>query len=165
MFEEIMLNALTRLPSVSHGGITVKTPHLYYFDKSTNTQVQEDVSASLDLKSFLLSPAGSELSRSSAHAIGFGLGSWLRSFHAWISDGEQAELQAKIKSNDAMQLLKYNLNYVNLVKSIASFPDILEKSRDVFTKVSEHARMELLRDAKGDTNSLGIIHGDFWSGK
>lgn len=159
-----MLNALNdfRVPETeSH--ISVKSPRLFHFDRQTNTQIMEDLPNALDLKSFLRSPAASELSQSSAVAIGCSIGQWLASFHTWASAPERTSLVAEIEKNHLMKELKYQVNYEILMRTIDEFPDLLEGSRKVFGKVRDSARTELGK--KKEREGFGLIHGDFWTGK
>jgi hypothetical protein len=162
--EESMLNALNdfRVPETENN-ISVKSPHLFHFNRKTNTQIMEDLPNALDLKTFLQSPAASELSQSSATAIGRSIGQWLASFHTWASAPERASLVAEIEKNHLMKELKYQVNYEILMRTIDDFPEVLEGSREVFEKVRDNAKKELGR--KKDGEDFGLIHGDFWTGK
>ena len=71
-------------------------------------------------------------------------------------------MAAEMDKNQYMRDLKFMVNYDALVNTIDKYPTVLGDSRDVFSKVREMAAAELSRK---DGNGLGIIHGDFWSGK
>lgn len=127
----------------------------------------EDLPESSDLKTFLLSSIGMRIDQPAAKAIGHALGSWLGSFHAWISHDEQIELGKKLAENKSMQELKYVINYEQIIRMIDRYPQILEGSRSVFEKVKAHAAEEISAhssNASGNDNSWGPIHGDFWTG-
>ncbi|KAL2813527.1 kinase-like domain-containing protein [Aspergillus granulosus] len=142
--------------------ITVKTPGLFHFNPSTNTQVMEDLPGALDLKTFFLSPAVSTtISKEWTLAIGRTLGIWLRSFHVWIADAARAEVVSGFEKNETMKKLKFSINYDSVLNMVGAHPDLLEGSRTLFERVRERAAAEL---AEGQGGSIGPIHGDFWSG-
>lgn len=161
-FEEAILRALDGLPPYSNADVTVKTPRVLHFDADTDTQILEDLPDSVDLKTFLLSSVSSGMSKSSAESLGRALGSWLRSFHDWGSNKDQAGCKATLSKNESMKELKFWVNYTILIDTIANFPHILEKSRHVFEEVRDFAAAELTKQDHGD--EYGIIHGDFWTG-
>lgn len=162
-FEEAILRALDGLPPYSNADVTVKTPRVLHFDADTDTQILEDLPDSVDLKTFLLSSVSSGMSKSSAESLGRALGSWLRSFHDWGSNKDQAGCKATLSKNESMKELKFWVNYTILIDTIANFPHILEKSRHVFEEVRDFAAAELTKQDHDD--EYGIIHGDFWTGK
>lgn len=128
----------------------------------------EDLPESSDLKTWLLSPEGMRIDRPEATAIGHTLGSWLASFHAWVSQDEQIALRNKLAENKSMQQLKNVINYDRLLKMIDIYPHILEESRSVFERVRAHAAQEISTHASDSANigddGWGPIHGDFWTG-
>jgi hypothetical protein len=128
----------------------------------------EDLPESSDLKTWLLSPAGVHIDKPAAKAIGHALGSWLGSFHAWISQDEQIDLRQKLAENKSMQQLKYVINYQQLVSMIDKYPQVLEGSRPVFEKVRAYAAQEISthssKTANDGNDGWGPIHGDFWTG-
>uniref|UniRef100_A0A093VRL3 Choline kinase alpha n=1 Tax=Talaromyces marneffei PM1 TaxID=1077442 RepID=A0A093VRL3_TALMA len=170
VFEALVLKGLNDFSSAREPlvpPITVKTPRLYDFDPETHTQIMEDLPESSDLKTFLLSPPGMHIDKPAARAIGHALGSWLGSFHAWISHNEQIDLRQKLGENKSMQQLKYVVNYDQLVNMIDKYPQILEGSRSVFEKVRAYASEELSTHSSKNAsidNAWGPIHGDFWTG-
>ncbi|RAL04967.1 uncharacterized protein BO80DRAFT_490598 [Aspergillus ibericus CBS 121593] len=142
--------------------VIVKTPHLFTFNRETNTAVVEDLPDSLDLKSFLISTsASSDVSQEWAFSIGRVLGTWLRSFHLWADKEAQAGVAAEMEKNQSMRDLKFTVNYDTLMNTIDRYPTILGDHRDIFSKVRDMAAAELGRK---DKEGFGIIHGDFWSG-
>lgn len=154
--------ALSTLAPVLDPSCIVRTPRLFHFNPETNTQIQEYLPNSVNLKVYALShfTSNDESLKSHCLAIGKGLGLWLRSFHAWASDPAQSKLQSQIKLNEPMQALKNSINYANLVSRINKFPTILEDAREVFEAVKKDSEAELT-----DESQLQIIHGDFWTGK
>ncbi len=161
-----MLNALN---TFSYTGSIVKAPHLYFFDRETNTQVLEDFPGAIDLKTILISPAANRtLSRSVATSIGYALGSWLRSFHNWTSAPSQKDLRRKMWKNEPMRELKHQISYNSFIEVVEGFPEILGDGKNILEEVKEIATTEFQRKA-GDEDTegeeWGIIHGDFWSGK
>ncbi|KAL2820801.1 kinase-like domain-containing protein [Aspergillus cavernicola] len=171
LIEESALRALDGMSSVTTTNegkdgqkyqITVKTPKLFHFDSSTNTQVMENLQDAVDLKTFLLSPSVAQnISKEWTLSIGRTIGIWLRSFHLWIADAAQADVAAQLGKNETMKKLKFSINYDSLIKVIDAYPDLLEGSRSVFEKVRDLAAAELNETQGG---AIGPIHGDFWSG-
>ena len=98
--------------------------------------------------------------RSQCVSIGYGLGQWLRSFHNWGEQPEQARFRSEIKQNKEMQDLKHMINYEWLIRNVEKHSRLLEAARPVFEQVRDMAKAEL-----ADEESLQIIHGDFWTGK
>ncbi|KAL4885876.1 kinase-like domain-containing protein [Aspergillus karnatakaensis] len=171
--EESTLRALNSMQSITTTNdtptgqkyqITVKTPQLYHFNEETNTQVMEDLPSAVDLKTFLLTPEiAQNISEEWTKSIGRTLGAWLRSFHFWIADAKQSDVAAMLGSNTDMQDLKFTINYDSLLKVIDGFPDILEKSREIFEFVRELAKKELEEELDQEFG-FGGLHGDLWSG-
>jgi hypothetical protein len=58
-----------------------------------------------------------------------------------------------------MRALKHEINYPLMVKTIATFPDLLEARREIFEAVANDVK-ERLEARDGE-----LIHGDFWTGK
>jgi hypothetical protein len=141
-----MLNALEAFTSER-----VKTPHLYL--QLDNTQVFEDFPITIGLSSFLVNNLPTQpLSTSIGHA----LGAWTHSFHTWASEPAQSDLRNEIEKNEPMRQLKHRITYGSFIPVLERFPEILGSHR------------KTLEDVKAwvaDTDDLGIIHGDFWSGK
>ena len=172
LIEESILKSLNDFPSTLYQRelgegrpyeVTVKTPHLFTFNRETNTAVVEDLPDSLDLKSFLISTSAStNVSQECAFSIGRALGAWLRSFHLWADQEAQAGVAAEMEKNRSMRDLKFTVNYDMLMNTIDRYPTILGDYRDVFRKVRDMATADLSRK---DEDGFGIIHGDFWSGK
>ncbi|KAL4898386.1 kinase-like domain-containing protein [Aspergillus ambiguus] len=164
--EECILAALNDFPVTAaetpQHNITVRTPHFYFFNPATNTQVVEELPSSQDLKSFFTAPdaASRAVSREWAVGVGRALGTWLRAFHAWGDAAAQSVVKSAMAENRLMRDLKCTINYDNLVAAVDRYPGLLEGSRGVFERVREMARGELGRAGEGS----GLIHGDFWSG-
>ena len=161
--EESCLKALAELPPLTSPTCMVRVPKLYRFDAETNTQIQEYLPDSIDLKTYLLrhlappAPTSLELI---CRSLGNGLGAWLRSFHDSSKHPKQSKLQDVIKLNNDMQTLKHTINYSRLVQTVKMFPSILGEAKDIFEQLEAMAKAEL-----SDERKLRIIHGDFWTGK
>ncbi|KAI1469029.1 kinase-like domain-containing protein [Daldinia caldariorum] len=162
-YEESMLHALANFPSST---TAVKAPRLYLFIRDANIQVLEDFPATVDLKNILLSPTANTIfTASTAASIGYNVGSWLRSFHAWASS-PNTELKA-IGDNEPMRKLKYAITYDSYLKVLEdNFPQLLEGHREILEEVQTTATREFQRTSgNGDWDEhWGFIHGDFWTG-
>lgn len=145
----------------------VKVPHLYLFNQETNTQVLEDIAGAVDLETILVSPTVNDtLSQSLSTSIGRALGSWLRSFHNWISAPSQVDLRIEIGENEPMRKLKYLITYDSFIEVVEQFPEILGGNKKTLENVKDMAAKEfqkMARDMRAE--DWGIIHGDFWTGK
>lgn len=177
--EEDILNVLKDFPPITatatsdsttggkQGKITIKTPHIYHFSHATHTQVQEDLPAAQDLKTFLTTPTiATTIPETLVRFIGNALGEWLLAFHRWTDEHESSrrELKMRMAGNTLMRELKCSVNYDNLVQMVERYPALLERSRRVFEEVRDFAKEECKRvDVDGE--GFGVIHGDFWSGK
>ncbi|KAJ5640644.1 Aminoglycoside phosphotransferase [Penicillium herquei] len=161
-FEEVILEALGDLAPYSQENITVTTPRILHFDSEANTQIHEDLSDSVNLKTFLLEKITSDVSESYSRSLGQSLGSWLRSFHDWGAKPEQKKTIDIIAKNTSMKQVKFYVNYGLLLDTIDNFPGILEESRGIFEQVRDLATTESKNDVIDDTN--GLLHGDFWTG-
>lgn len=160
-FEEYCLEALAALPPVSNQSCVIRAPRFFHFNPQTNTQVQEYLPDSVNLKMYAISHLSGNPSELKYRLVGIGnnLGTWLRSFHTWAADPAQAKLQGHIKLNKEMQLLKNAINYVSLVSSVERYPDILTDAKDILEKVKKMSEDEMAKE-----DNLQIIHGDFWTG-
>ncbi|KAL4741043.1 kinase-like domain-containing protein [Aspergillus similis] len=176
LIEETALRALDGMQNETTTGedsdsdqqnqVTVKSPKLLHFSRSTYTQVMEDLPNAVDLKTFLLSSDVSErVSKEWARSIGRALGAWLRLFHVWSVHPAQAEFAKQLAENTVMRDLKFSINYDSLVSMIDAYSDILGDShtRSVFQSVKNAAAAEL-DDTDTQDATFGPIHGDFWSG-
>ncbi|KAJ9152115.1 Phosphotransferase enzyme family protein [Pleurostoma richardsiae] len=161
-FEEDCLRALQTLPPAVSSVCSVRTPRLFRFGKDTNTQIQEYLPDSLNLKLYALkhyaSPTPESLKAQCAE-IGHGLGKWLRRFHDWARQPSQVVLRSAIKLNKEMQSLKHMINYSRLVSAAESRPAVLADAKETFVQVAEMAKSEV-----DDEQNLQVIHGDFWTG-
>lgn len=160
-FEEDCLEALAALPPVSTQSCIVRTPRFFHFNPQTNTQVQEYLPDSVNLKTYAINHLADNPSELKDRLVGIGnnLGTWLRNFHTWAADPAQAKLQAEIKLNKEMQMLKNTINYASLVSSIDRYPGILSDVRDTLEQVKKMSEDEMAKE-----DNLQIIHGDFWTG-
>lgn len=123
-----------------------------------HTQVFTDLPSSLDLKTYVLTHAH-ELSEPRCKRLSLALGIWAKALHVWATAPQQKALVETMKGNVEMKDLKYRLNYVTLVQTVANFPRILEESRALFEVIRDEARAEM------ETGEGQLIHGDFWTGK
>ncbi|KAI1331077.1 kinase-like domain-containing protein [Xylariaceae sp. FL0255] len=164
--EEECLKACSELPSKGEVELTsefkyaVRTPKFFHFDEQNNTQVQEILLNSKDLKTYVLKtyPADTpDTARLECLQLGRALGEWLRSFHTWTA--EQPTLREVVAGNKEMQQLKHLINFSWLQDRIGQFPAILSEAKDVFEKVKAMAAQELQ-----DEEQMQVIHGDFWTG-
>lgn len=154
------LSALSRFTSSMY---TVATPELYYFNQETNTQILEYLPNATNLKAYALENWGAPTgptTKTQCYELGRSLGVWLRSFHAWSNGPEQSSLRETVAGNEAMQSMKYTINYRGTLQRINRHPSILGGSKEVFEKVAAMAEAELT-----DSSQLRVIHGDFWTGK
>ncbi|KAB5557962.1 kinase-like domain-containing protein [Coniochaeta sp. 2T2.1] len=163
--EEDCLSALSGLPPVSSESCVIRSPRFYHFNPQTNTQIQEYLPNSVNLKTYAINhlsgdhPAEQQQLKSRLVNIGRNLGTWLRNFHAWAADPTQAKLRADICANKEMQPLKYAVNYGALLSRLDAYPDILGDARGSFEEVGKMAEEEMKDEGK-----LQVIHGDFWTG-
>lgn len=157
------MRQLAQLPSPTGQNFEVRTPQVYHFNPTTNTQIQEYLPDAVDLKTYAMkyyAAPSPESTNSQCVALGRSLGVWLKAFHSWADKPEQAELRAIVGENAAMQKLKNAINYApRLMQMVDKYPDILGTSRDILQQVCDRASAELQQD------DLGVIHGDFWTGK
>ncbi|KAL4793204.1 kinase-like domain-containing protein [Aspergillus venezuelensis] len=145
--------------------ITAKTPKIYYFNRSSYTQIMEDLPDSLDLKSFILSPGvANTISQDWASSLGETLGTWLKSFHVWINHPHQGLTRGEFGKSTFMRDLKFAVNYDGLLSKIEVYPQILESSREIFQQVRDFAKSETEEGSESDAVGIGAMHGDFWSG-
>jgi len=146
----------------------VRTPKLHHFDASTNTQVQEYLPDSIDLKNYALKhfpPQTPSALKEQCLGLGRGLGSWLRQFHTWAAAAESASattgsLRQIAMDNHQLQQIKHSTYYEWALSMVDKYPEILAEAKSVFQEIKEMADEELKDDSK-----LQVVHGDFWTGK
>lgn len=162
-----MLKILDTFPLTTVHNISLRTPHLYQFERKTNIQILEDLSDTIDIKTVLeSSTALSVLSRSTSTSIGYALGAWLRSFHLWTSAPAQATLQGIMGDNEPMRKIKYMINYGAFVDIVQKFPEIWETHSKPLQEVRNMAIAEYSKTIQPNAEeNWGLIHGDFWAGK
>jgi len=162
-----MLNALDSFLFTTVDNLSLRTPHLYLSDRKTNTQILEDLSDTIDVKTMLESPtASSVLPHSISSAIGRALGAWLRSFHAWASEPTQADLQRDMGGNKSMRKIRYAISYGAFIDIVQKFPEIWEPRKKTLEEVRDMATAEYAKTAQDNAGeNWGVIHGDFWAGK
>lgn len=165
-FEDYMLEAVLGHSHLNSRDVVIEIPRHYLFNRQTYTQVFQDFPDATDLKSVLFSPnAGSLLPGSSSVTVGHHLGSWLRSFHEWASAPEQAHLRAVIGKNQSMRDLKRKVTYSSFLTVLENYPELLDGCKEALEAVRDFMSNEFEEPPRYGTESWGIIHGDFWSGK
>lgn len=140
-------------------------PRLHLLDEAGKTQVLGDFIDTTGLKSMLLSDEASNLLPSSLEAIGFALGAWIRAFHMWAAAPDQAALRAQMWQSDPMRKTKYLFTYHGFLKVLEMHPEVLEGHREILEEIRDTVSKEYERPSTEDDEDLGLIHGDFWSGK
>lgn len=156
------LASLKHLAASTNEWCSVRTPKLHHFNPQTNTQVQEYLPDSLDLKTYAFKhflPSTPESKKAQCIGIGLSLGRWLKNFHEWVAAPEQAKLRTDATANVALQKLKHATYYEYLIQFVDKFPTLLGDSREVFDQVKAMSEAELADDA-----TLQVVHGDFWTG-
>ncbi|KAK7418889.1 hypothetical protein QQZ08_011098 [Neonectria magnoliae] len=107
--EQQCLALLAPLPPISTASSFIRTPAVYHSNQETNTQVQEYLVNAVSLKTYALkhyaAPTPESL-KPQCQQLGYGLGAWLRSFHEWSQQPEQAVLRKTLAGNKEMQVLK-----------------------------------------------------------
>ncbi|KAK1753844.1 kinase-like domain-containing protein [Echria macrotheca] len=139
----------------------VRTPKLFHFDASTNTQVQEYLDNGIDLKNYALKhyPPHTPINlKEQCLGIGRGLGSWLHRFHEWVAQPAQSSLRDNAAANHELQKLKHATYYQYLMMMVPRFTGLLSEAEATFAKVKEMA------DAELEKPDLQVVHGDFWTG-
>jgi hypothetical protein len=163
-YETAMLAALQAFRTSAVSKTLVKTPLLYHFDRTTGTQVLEDLTGTSDLKTVLESPhVTAVLPPSVAETMGCALGAWLQGFHSWVAEPAQVELGKVIGGNTSMRELRYSISYGAFMEIVQKFPDIWNANKTTLEEVVNMAKAEYAMSTGGQ--NWGIIHGDFWSGK
>ena len=141
-----MLNSLSSFPYTASN---VKVPHLYLFDRETNTQILEDIRGVVDLKTIFLSPTANDiLFHSLATSIGRALGSWHRSYHSWVSAPSQTELRADIGHNEPMRKLKYLITYDSFIKVLDPIPGDNRGSQEDLGRCQGHCDKRVLENGE-----------------
>ncbi|KAH7127687.1 kinase-like domain-containing protein [Dactylonectria macrodidyma] len=162
VIEQQCLAHLAALPSASTAASDIRTPTVYHFSQDTNTQVQEYLVNAVSLKIFALehyAPRTPLFLKPQCQQLGYGLGVWLRSFHDWSDQPEQAALRETVSGNKEMQELKYMINYKQVVGMVDVHPTILGGIKSDLEGICKMAAAEL-----EDETALHVIHGDFWPG-
>jgi hypothetical protein len=89
------------------------------------------------------------------------LGVWAKQLHEWGRSDGAKELRERLFQDTEARKLKLSVNYGLLIAVIDRMPHVLEESRGLFLKVKQEVEA---RREKTD-QEMGIIHGDFWTGK
>ncbi|KAF5636691.1 carboxypeptidase [Fusarium tjaetaba] len=146
----------------------VKIPVTYFLDLNAHRgiAIQQDFRHSTDIASIIRSTELSDLwAQSQALRTSQEVGKWLRHFHEWASEPEQADFRSKVGCNGPMQRLKHKVTYGAFIDVLKNFPNILGKNIRVLEGVKERAELELHDLISGkDGPDRGMIHGDCWMG-
>ncbi|GAP87725.1 putative phosphotransferase enzyme family protein [Rosellinia necatrix] len=148
----------TKLPGDVN--IIVRAPKFYHFDEQNNTQVQEVLCGSMNLKEYALTTYSADTpdtARPQCLQLGRALGKWLYNFHT--SSTMQAALRETVAGNTEMQKLKHTIYFSWVLDRVKQFPSVLSESKDFFEKVRDTTAKEA-----DDESRLRVIHGDFWTG-
>ena len=137
----------------------IGTPTLHHFFRDSSTQIIQDFPDSTNLKTCILTHT---ISESQANLLGSALGSWTRTFHTWGASPESTNLRDTMGRNSNAVDLKFALNAGRLILTADAFPNILDKSRDMFREIAAGLRS---RSHKDNLKEKSLIHGDFWTGK
>lgn len=100
-------------------------------------------------------------------SVGYDIGSWLRSFHRWTSEPGQAPLRETIGRNIEARKLKRKITYDSFVAILEKYPNLVKGYEEKLKSIQNAmtAGFELNQPPKGNDESWGLIHGDFWTGK
>ncbi|KAI1066296.1 hypothetical protein LB506_008538 [Fusarium annulatum] len=146
----------------------VKIPVPYFLDLNAHIgiAVQQDFHHSTDIASIIRSTEPSGLwMKSQAFSTSQEVGNWLRHFHEWASEPQQADFRSKVGCNEPMQRLKHKVTYGTFIEILKNFPGILGKNIRALEMVKERAELELHDLTSGrDGLDRGMIHGDCWMG-
>ncbi|PNP83781.1 hypothetical protein FNYG_02469 [Fusarium nygamai] len=161
-------NALEYLNQSSLVPMKVKIPVTYFLDLNAHRgiAIQQDFRHSTDIASIIRSTELSGLwTQSQALSTSQEVGNWLRYFHEWALEPQQADFRSKVGCNEPMQRLKHKVTYGAFIEVLKNFPDILQKNIRVLERVEERAQLELHDLTRGkDGPDRGMIHGDCWMG-
>lgn len=154
-----MLVALQNRPRLNFGNdpLTSSTPRLHHFIEDQNIQIIEYLSHTVTVKEAL--PSFSNLQSAS---IGHSIGSWLRALHDWTSKPEQASLHDMMVENKDMKALKWKITYEQGTQVLKRFPEVFAKWGEMWGDIKTSREAEYGNEGSG---TVGIVHGDFWSGK
>ncbi|KAK0123703.1 hypothetical protein ONS95_008713 [Cadophora gregata] len=137
---------------------SVRTPKVFLYDASTNTQVIEYLPNYANLKDYICSHINSATSfemMPHCRALGKAIGQYISAFHK----NSDVKLRETLRGNRQMQSLKHMINYDWMIDRVDQFPDILGGAKSVLTEVKDMALKEL--ENEGD---LSFIHGDLCPG-
>lgn len=164
--EVAALRLVADLPPQISSNFEIRTPKLLHFSANTHTQVQEYLLNAVSLKNYVLDQFGGNHTTTSQSVqlrcveLGECSGRWLRRFHEWSDHPDRSDFRKLIAQNTEMQSLKKGLVYDQLLWKVKKLPDVLADCKEVLQQVVDMASAEL-----ADESKLGIIHGDFWTGK
>ncbi|QKX62341.1 uncharacterized protein TRUGW13939_09500 [Talaromyces rugulosus] len=169
LFEETMLNALEEsLPRITTNNISLQTPHLYHFDREQSTQILQDLSGTIDLKTAIVSSPDVRvnlLPQPISISIGHAVGAWLQEFHSWAAHPAQVELTKKMAANEPMRKLRYQISYGAFTDVVQKFPEIWDQHGSALKQVQDMAAREYAKSIRDEgAGDWSVIHGDFWTG-
>ena len=153
---------MSKFPHCTNASFAVGTPRLHYFNRETNTQVQDYLRNAISLKEYAIKHYAAPTPiacQSSCLQLGRSLGRWLRSFHGWAAQPDNEELRTVVSRTKVMQSLKHSTNYGLFPGRVEKYPDILGEVEETLRRVSDMAAREV-----EDESKLQVIHGDFWTG-
>lgn len=151
-YEALMLRAMKDLPATKFINVTTTSPILYEYHTESHTAIFSDLPESSQLQVYL---STHELDEADVFKIGVSLGRWMRNFHEWSATLDQSSLREEIRGNHVMAEMKYSITYGRLKESIAMYPAIFEGSIEVFRRLQQRLKTEVV--ASEDQ----LIHGDF----
>ncbi|ETS86311.1 hypothetical protein PFICI_00139 [Pestalotiopsis fici W106-1] len=164
-FDETLLRSLDSLspPKGIDEIAVVKAPQLYEFDREANVQVLEDFTDSGGFRPILFAPDADAL-RPRPLEIGRHLGTWLRSFHEWALESQQAGLRTQLGQKDPVRKLKCSVTFDVFLKVLETFPELLNGYQETLQAVQAAMTKEFAKPATGEDEGWGLVHGDLWSG-
>ncbi|KAF5516868.1 hypothetical protein CGCS363_v001197 [Colletotrichum siamense] len=135
--EESCLKYLAAFLPYINSNVSVTTPKLFYFNRDTNTQVQDCQPTPLSLKLYAIEH--------------FALSHY--------NSPAQSNLRETALANKDMQSIKHWANYQQLPNAMKRHPTVFRGCGDIFNAIVGKSTEELI-----DQKSLQVTHGDFWTG-
>ena len=165
--DKLQISEVSILSALSGSPYSAKAPRAFLSNQRSGIIVLEDLADTIDLKTALVSKRRNEvLTNHNAARIGTQLGMWLRSFHEWTTLPDQAALRASVEKNQPMRELKYKVTYGSFIEVLEELSVVSAASKQAFESIRDNALSELSQYSANDiSNTWGISHGDFWTGK